>query len=66
MEWDEKGCGTVCGIMFDKPTSQIRAPETHRSSARVAIYLNGNGRELLWTSWLGYQRLRRGKIQSGL
>ena len=28
MEWDEKGCGTVCGIMFDMPTSQIRAPET--------------------------------------
>ena len=37
MEWDEKGCGTVCGIMFDMPTGQIRAPETHRSSAGFAI-----------------------------
>ena len=37
MEWDEKGCGTVCGIMFDMPRSQIRAPETHRSSVGVAI-----------------------------
>ena len=37
MKWDEKGCGTICGIMFDMPTSQIRAPETHKSSAGVAI-----------------------------
>ena len=37
VEWDEKGCGTVCGIMFDMETSQIQALESHRSSAGVAI-----------------------------
>ena len=62
----KKGCGTVCGIMFDMPTGQIRAPETHRSLQELPLpEWKWRGITIGLRGWC-YQRLRRGMIRSGL